>query len=321
MSVQARLFRLHQISLVTEFPLSHHLSAGLAPVQLELTVLSRPPQPDRWKEHTPVYRSPRLGPDGNSLAHLYRLPTGEVLHFPESLDFHLADDQILCAVFDPAALSLVELRLLGPVLSYWLERQGIPTLHASAVRIGCGAVGFLAAPGEGKSGLASALVATGSALLTDDILAIEEQDGTFRGRPAYPQMRMWPDEALHFFGRFEDLPRVHPELEKRRVKVGPGGFGLFQDLPLPLSLLYVTERIRGGGSLEIRELSRQEALIELIRHSFSPTLVEAAGLQPARFDRLARLVQQVPVKRLRYPSGFDLLPRVAEAVRLDLERC
>lgn len=321
MSVQTKLFRLHQISLVTEFPLSHHLSAGLAPVQLALEVVSRPPQPDRWQEHTPVYRSPRLGPDGNSLAHLYRLPMGEVLHFPESLDFHLTDEQILCEVFDPAALPLVELRLLGPVLSYWLERQGVLTLHASAVRIGHGAAGFLAAPGEGKSGLASALMCMGNALITDDILAVEEQNGTFLGRPGYPQIRMWPDEALHFLGSFEDLPRVHPELEKRRVRVGPAGFGSFHDAPLPLSLLYITERIRDGGSMEIRELSRQEALIELLRHSFSPTLVEAAGLQPARFDRLARLVRQVPVRRLRYPSGFDLLPRVAEAVRRDLDRC
>jgi len=60
-------------------------------------------------------------------------------------------------------------------------------------------------------------------------------------------------------------------------------------------------------------------VIELVRHSFSPLLVEAAGLQPGRFDLFARLARQVPVRRLSYPTGFDRLPGVAEALLRDLE--
>jgi hypothetical protein len=135
-------------------------------------------------------------------------------------------------------------------------------------------------------------------------------------------MRMWPDTASSFLVRFEHLPRVHPDLEKRWIPIGPDGLGVFHGDAAPLSCIYLLDRRpEAGAPVEIREISRREAVIELLRHSFIPLLVEAAGLQPARLDLLSRLVLQVPVKRLRYPSGFDRLPAVAEAVRRDLERC
>ncbi|HBL26482.1 MAG TPA: hypothetical protein DD490_06575 [Acidobacteria bacterium] len=73
--------------------------------------------------------------------------------------------------------------------------------------------------------------------------------------------------------------------------------------------------------MEIREIPPRDALIELLRQTFSPRLVAAAGLQPARFDLLSHLVLHVPVKRLRYPSGFALLPKVVESIHNDLDRC
>jgi hypothetical protein len=58
----------------------------------------------------------------------------------------------------------------------------------------------------------------------------------------------------------------------------------------------------------------REGVMELIRHSFSAHLAEAAGLAPQRLDFFTRLFKQVPMCRLIYPSGFDHLPRVGEAV-------
>src|SRR5436309_10193752 len=121
---------------------------------------------------------------------------------------------------------------------------------------------------------------------------------------------MWPDEAEHFLGSYAGLPRVQRESEKRSVAVGEGGFGTFHDASSPLACIYLATRVEGADAVEIQPVSRSEALIELVRHSFSPRLVEAAGLQPARLDLLARLVCRVPVRRLVYPSGFDRLPEV-----------
>ena len=264
-----------------------------------------------WKDREPVYRSPYLLGDGESISRLYCLEHFEALCFSGSTDFYLQQGTIVGHLLDPALDFLVEIRLLGPVLSYWLERQGIPTLHASAVAVDKRAIAFLSSHGGGKTGLAAAMMCAGFPLLTDDVLPIEESGGRFLGRPGYPQMRMWADEAEYFLGRFEDLPLVHPAVTKRKVAIGSGGFGAFHDAALPLTCIYLPERV-AKGPIEIQEISPRDALIELVRHSFSPHLVEAVGLQPARLDLFARLVMQVPVRRLRYPSGFERLPEVVE---------
>ena len=244
-------------------------------------------------------------------------------------------------LLNPAAIHLIEIIFLGEVLSFWLERQGIPALHASAVLIGGRAVAFLSSNQGGKSGLAATLMQSGHPLLTDDILPVEEHNGVFLGRPGYPTMRMWPDEAAYFLGAYEHLPLVHPELSKRRVPVGGDGFGSFCDTSQPLACIYLPERRDASGAsttseisavghpgrhpsqpdgavpntdVEILPVSPRDAVIELIRHSFSAHQVEAAGLAPQRLNFFARLAQKVPMRRLIYPASFEHLPRVREAI-------
>lgn len=299
-----RLRRLFGLNLASDFPFRHRLAEGNGPADLSFALAA---DPVLSEESTPIYRSPSRTPDGESLAHLYRIGSREVLRFHGIADFSLQDDRIACHVEDP---ELVELRLLGPVLSYWLERRGVPTLHASAVAVDSRAVAFLSRQGGGKTGLAAALMRAGYPLLTDDVLPVEDREGTFFARSGYPQMRMWPDEAAWFVEGWEALPLVHPEVAKRRVPVGEDGFGAFLDASLPLAGLYIPER-RPEGPVEIVDVPPRDALIELVRYSFSPHLVAAAGLQPFRFDLFARLVQSVPVRRLRYPAGFERLREVA----------
>ena len=137
------------------------------------------------------------------------------------------------------------------------------------------------------------------------------------GRPGYPQMRFWPDQARHFFGHYEDLGFVHPGYSKRRVPVGQGGFGEFRAAPLPLRCIYLPER-QEGAALTITPVPRGEAVIELLRHSVAAHIVDAMGCRERRFDFLARLVRAVPVRRLVYPSGVDRLPEAGQAILDDL---
>jgi hypothetical protein len=264
-----------------------------------------------------IYESLAKAVDGTSLTRLYRLDGREIFRFHEAGDFLVEADRIE-ADLSAARLDLAELRFLGPVLSYWFERRGLPTLHASAVAIDGRGVAFVSRHGGGKSGLAVAMVRAGWALVTDDLLVLENRKDRWEARPSYPEIRMWPDEAKYFVGSPEALPLVQSDSGKRRVGVGgigEGGFGSFHNASVPLACIYLaSRRPEADGGVEIQPVSRSEALIELVRHSFSPRLVEAAGLQPSRLDRLSRLVRQVPVRRLSYPSGFERLPEVAEAL-------
>ena len=302
-----RSYRLFGLDLASDFPFRHFLGNGEGKAGLTFTLSAAPIAPGPWRDE-PLFRSPRRLPDGESVSRLYRSGGWDVLGFPRCGDFYLGPDRIVGCPSHPRNDDLLEVRFLGPVLSYWLELQGMPALHASAVAVDGRAVAFLSRHGGGKTGLAAALMQAGHPLLSDDVVPVEEIDGVFHARPGYPQMRMWPDEAAHFVDRWEELPPVLSGLAKRRARVDA-----FLDARLPLAALYVAER-REAGPVEILDISPRDAVIELVRHSFSPHLVEAAGLQPGRFDLFARLARSLPVRRLLYPSGFDRLPLVVASI-------
>ncbi len=312
--------RLFGLTMASDFAFASRLGAGAGPADLTFTCGSAPPSGAAATTELgpPVYASPERTSEGESLAYLFRGGEGDLLRFTGVGDFHLSNRRIDCHLRDPRHAFVVELRLLGPVLAYWLERAGLPALHASAVVVGGRAAAFLAGREAGKSVLAASFVAAGDPLLTDDVVAVEEsEDGSFRARPGYPQMRLWPAEAEHFAGR-GDLPRVHPRYAKRRVPVGPDGFGAFADFTRPLGVLYLPERHDGPGGVQIVAVPPREAVIELTRRSFIPRLAAAAGWQARRLATLARLAERVPMRHLLYPAGFERLAEVRAAVLADL---
>lgn len=296
--------RVFDLTLASDFAFAHRLGVGRGAPDLVFSVGMPPPVVEPGKR---IYSSPLLDEAGDSLAHLDSFPEREVLRFPGIADFHLEPGRITGHLLDPDRPDLLELRMLGPVLSYWLERLGIPMLHAATVRVDASAVGFIAHSGGGKSSLTAALLQAGASLLSDDLLPVEESEETFLARPGYPQLRMEPDSARHFFGTIEGLAAVSPDDSKLHVPVDA-----FCDTATPLAALYLVER--RPGPPEILPLTRRQALIELVRHSFSPYLVEAAGLQPRRLDLFSRLVRQVPIQRLLCPAGLEHLPEVAAAI-------
>ena len=239
-----------------------------------------PPRDVDWQAIAPAYASQSHTDDGESIAYLYRLDDCDVLRFTRVADFYLWPDRIVCHLLDPAYASLVEIYFLGPVLSFFLERRGIPMLHASAAVVDGRAAAFLSSNHGGKSALAATLMQAGHRLLTDDILPIEQVGGRFLGRPGYPCMRMWPDEAQHFLGHYEGLEIVHPQLDKRRVVVGPEGFGAFCAEARPLACIYIPERrdpAEWGEAVRIEPLRPTAALMALVRNSFTPSLAQASG--------------------------------------------
>ncbi|MEF8797069.1 MAG: hypothetical protein V5A48_11490, partial [Salinivenus sp.] len=153
-------------------------------------------------------------------------------------------------------------------------------------------------------------------LLTDDILVLDPERETVVGRPSYPQMRMWPEQARHFVGdRTEALPRVVPHLSKRRVPVGPEGFGTFRDTAAPLTHLFLPEYRSDVEDVRIDPLPPQEAVAALLQHAFLPNTVEDLGLADRRLPVLTALADQAQVARLVYPEGAEHLPAVAETLR------
>jgi len=315
-----RTYNLYGLMVASDFPFTSRLPPGPGQPDLTFTCAGAPPISGDFPP--PVYVSRFRNAQGKSNCSFYRRGELDLLRFPDVGDFYLGTDRIVCQSANPDDPEMVEIHLLGTVLSCWLERTGVPSLHASAVVADGRTVGFLSYNGGGKSSLAAAMMQGGCPLLTDDVLAVEPSPQGFAGRHGYAQMRLWPTEAEHFCGPAAGFPRVHRDASKVRVPVGNGAFGTFDGAERPLTAFYLPVRRPPGDRdtwVEIEALCPRDAVIEFVRHSFVASLVEAAGWQPRRLDLFARLALAVPVKRLIYPSGLEHLPRVREAILNDLE--
>lgn len=247
-----------------------------------------------------------------------RFPSHDAVRITGALDFHVHDDRISCHVLDPRHEYLVDIAFLGMVMSFWLERRGVPTLHASVAVVDGGAVGFLGNKGGGKTSTLAACMQRGHPLLTDDLLALHRTAAGVAVERGFPALRLWPEQVERFVGPYEHLSVVHPDFAKRRVPVGPGGFGSFAAGAAPLKALYLPERPADAVDVEVVRLTDDEAVMALLRHSFLPREVQRFGWQPQRLAVFADVVRTVPVARLRYPSGFPRLPEVVAALEREL---
>jgi hypothetical protein len=318
-------YRLFGLTLESAFPFRTPLRETDRPADLRFAC-SR----DR-----PSGRSPGLGEQVHESA--ARLDSGaplltlrhgdgvDVIRYTEVADFYLADDRIDCHLLDPAYDFMIEIHLLGLVLSYWQERRGVPVLHASAVAVDHAAAVFMATHGGGKSSLAATLVAGGHPLVSDDLVGMVRSDDGWVARQGFASMRLWPDQAARFVDHWETLPLAHPRHQKRLVPVGAGGFGTFLDRPVRIGAFYLPERREAtsdvsDATIGLTRVPPREAVMELVRGSFLPGLVERGGLAASRLAVFGDLAARVPVVRLSYPDGFEHLPRVGDAVAADVAR-
>ncbi len=285
-------------------PLSSRTADGNA---AELTVHRVPSVPEPLQTDEPIIR-------GGELDGLYRMPEGFLFSFASVVRFHVTREEIRYELRDAQYAYAVELWLLGTVLSFWLEWQQRPALHASASVVDGHAVGFMATNKGGKSSLAATLMQQGHPLLTDDILALTPGTPTL-AHPGFPQMRMWPEQAAHFVPDVDALETVHPYIEKKRVPLVDKGIdGVFCDEARPLAVLYIPDRRDEVDEITIEPISQSEALLSIVRESFVARLIEAAGWQGQRLGLLSKVVKAVPVRHLIYPNGMEHLPNVAAAV-------
>jgi hypothetical protein len=313
-------FSLYGVTIRSRFPFANRMISAGGPAELEFVASLEPPGVGDWSDARMVYEAYVYLRDGRPRFRVFHGPEFQVVRLYDVADFYLWDDRIWCHLLDPEYAMLVEINLLGLIMCYWLEQRGRRVLHASAVTLPGGAVGFIAGSKSGKSSLAAAFMERGYPLLTDDFLTVDCESAPVVGYPGYPQMRMWPDQARHFMGSEEGLPIVHPAFDKRRVPVGGAeGLGEFHPEAAVLRTLYLPERRDPGEAAapQISDLSPRDAVIELVTRSFLGPMLTGIGLDQDRFASFVTLARSVPIRRLIYPHGTDRLPEVLDAILKD----
>jgi hypothetical protein len=208
--------------------------------------------------------------------------------------------------------AVVRLSLLGPALAVLLHQRGFLVLHASCVVMD-GAVAFLGDSKWGKSTTAAALYRSGRPLVADDVLAVDLRSGSPTVRPAFPQVKLWPESVKALGIEAQELRTIHPQLEKRAFRAQVG----FGDDDLPLARLYV---LSDGPEVRVEALEEQEAFVELIRHSYAASLLRDTGTETAHFGQCTSLASGGLVRRLTLGGSIERVPEVIRTLEDDLMR-
>ena len=229
------------------------------------------------------------------------------IRFPGRCELHVAPPwrRVEVDMHVGAPAEVVADRIVKTGVLFALERQGQHVLHASAVRIRGAAIAFVGTSGSGKSTLAALLCADGGALVSDDQLRVEFAEEGVVCHPGLDAIRL-RTEVREIASLLGDAGRTWDG----RTAVLPAT----ADGPQRLDLLVLPALTTERGALEVKRLSKPEAMLALAGTRATPRIPEWLA---ARFHTHASLVERLPAFRILLPFGS--VPD-ADARRALLER-
>jgi len=227
--------------------------------------------------------------------------------------------------------------LLGPVFGLLLRLRGVTCLHASAVAIDDWGIAFVGSEGAGKSTTAAAFARCGYAVLSDDIVALQNAPGTplgatasaspyaatgqnareFRIAPAYPHVCLWRDSAQALYGETE-LPRLAPEWDKRKLSLGTAG-ARFETRALPLGAIYLFTERGPDPAPYVKAAQGQTPLVSLLANTYANNLLDRR-MRAEEFAVLDRLVASVPIRLLTPHHDVRRLKQLVACIRDDFRQ-
>ena len=268
-----------------------------------------------------IYRSSYSLPSGEPILRVWDVAAGAFLRvdYTGGPQFWLDRKREVLWADWPETSSLEDTcsYLLGPVLGYLLRLRGVTCLHASAVAFDNSCVAFVGTAGSGKSTTAAAFARQGHGVISDDVVALVEQEGAFRVRPAYPHLSLWPDSVNALFGSSEALPRFIPEWEKRRLALGDQGTR-FENRLLRLGAIYLLGERCADGNPRVEGVRPQSALLSLVAETYANKILDR-GMRAREFEVLGRLVTSVPVRRVQPHPDPARLAQLCQAIQEDFD--
>lgn len=211
--------------------------------------------------------------------------------------------------------------LLGPVMGLVLRLRGVTCLHASAIAVGDRAIAIVGRSGAGKSTTAAAFAELGYPILSDDIVALVDQDNQILAQPAYPRLRLWPSSAEILYNNPDALPRIvptNPTWDKTYLDLNQDKYK-FQDTPLPLAGIYILGDRTGSSPIPaLTQLPKRKALMDLIANTYANLLLDKT-MREQEFHFLSHTVNQVPVYQLNAHPDSEHLFNIPSVILENLD--
>jgi hypothetical protein len=205
--------------------------------------------------------------------------------------------------------------LFGAVLGFLLRSRGAVCLHGSAVAAHDRTF-LLCGPEEaGKSTTAAALALRGFRVLTDDVIALDEQGTDYWVHPGPPRVHLLRPSVEALLGTGEALPRISPSWDKHALDLASSV--PVAEQPLRLAAVYFLER-RDATRLHphVTPVTGAEALIQLVTNSYANRLLDRE-MRSREFEILTRLTTQIPIRRVVPPQGLERLDALCAGILAD----
>jgi hypothetical protein len=208
--------------------------------------------------------------------------------------------------------------LVGPVMGFVLRLFGKLPLHACAVAVRGKAIALMGPQGAGKSTAAAAFAKLGYPVLTEDVLALAEDESRFMAQLGYPRVNLWPESAEALFGAVHDLPVVTPAWGKHFLPLNEAAHR-FQSEPLELGAIFILQdRVAGDPKPRIEKTQANAAIPLLIANTYVNYLLDSR-MRQEEFRQIARLLHSTPVYRV-WPSDdasriYELCDLISAKVR------
>lgn len=203
--------------------------------------------------------------------------------------------------------------ILGTVMAVVFRQRGQVVLHASGVAKDGHAIAFVGESGWGKSTMAEFFCQRGYSFFTDDVLVLEDLEGTPHVVPGYPVINLRAATGQALRTDFEELRPIRADGTKR-MRIATTDFA---DAPQPLVALYVLSGPT-APEFELIPLPPHVALAQLVCHMHGKGYVRSQAYALDQMRQTAALARQVPVRVLRRVEGLDSLPLLFERVEEDV---
>lgn len=224
---------------------------------------------------------------------------------------------IIVSLAEGYELDVVRLYLLGTCMGAMLMQKKYVPLHGSAIAIDQKCYAFVGDSGAGKSTLASAFLAKGYELVSDDVICVSMvgRDKQPVITPSYPQQKLWQQTLDHFGMDVEGYRSVYGREKKYCVPVG-SQYTLEQ---LPLECI-IELRKTESGDIELAPITGMDRLLTLFAHTYRQFMLEPLGLLPWHFNMTTSIVTHAKMYRMNRPADRFTAHDLADAIMNMLER-
>lgn len=213
-------------------------------------------------------------------------------------------------------LSNLGVYIMGSCMGAILHQRGFMPLHGSCVTDGTHAILITGESGAGKSTLAAEFLSRGWKLLTDDVCAVFDPEGSATVQSSYPSQKLWQDSLDHYGRPESDIHSLY--FNEEREKFGVDVRRFFHKGTAPLSM--VVQLIPTDEPCSIRPIDAFTAIKQLMQNTYRMFMIPKEYHQ-RHFQRCATLAGKIPLMLLTRQKGvacadqlYHLIDRCLEEV-------